>query len=209
MYLFVLAIFVGFAVAEIMVRAKLPPEIPRKIAHSWSCCVIAGFEVFGLSLADLVPIAAAFCVLLFVVRRFKLMRSLVSVDRKTYGEVYLPVAVLILASLNIDAVAFSIAFLILGISDTAASLIGQMFRSPPYQLFGSHKTWAGTAAFLVCTYFVLHMTLFGVMGMPQVIFLIKIVCMSLLIALSESAGRHGSDNLLIPLTSALVIRVFI
>lgn len=202
---FALAIIACFVLGEVLIRLRLPPEPSRKFVHVTSCVLIAAHGLFGLSVREVAPVAAVFTVALAATRHFKLLTALSSVDRDSWGEVFLPLAVLILSLLDVSAKHFSITFLILGFADAAASLIGQWVRSRPYVLLRARKSVAGSLAFIVCTWLVLTLSLSNGLWPADAATALSFGLVALLLMLGEGASSGGADNLVVPLASAALL----
>lgn len=202
---FILAISACFGAGELANYYRVPAEWSRKFVHVTACLVISGYSIFGLDLKDLLPISLVFSLILFFTKKIGVLASLSSVDRETSGEVYLPVAVACLCIFDVSPAYFSIAFLVLGFADAGASIFGQFIKSPSYNLSGSKKTVAGTSAFLVLSYMVVHIAILG-LSLPSDIYVFcGMALIATTLACAENLGHKGSDNLIVPLVAVVLL----
>jgi dolichol kinase len=202
---FALAIVACFVIGEVLIRMRMPPEPSRKFVHVTACLMIAAHGLFGLSVREVAPVAAVFTVALATTRHFKLLSAISSVDRDSWGEVFMPLAVLVLALLDIPAPHFAVTFLIVGIADAAASLVGQRVRSRPYVLLRARKSVAGSLAFVVCAWLVLSLSFSNGLWPADAATAVSLGIVALLLMLGEGASSKGSDNLVVPLASAALL----
>jgi dolichol kinase len=98
-----------------------------------------------------------------------------------------------------------VTFLILGIADAAASLVGQAVRSRPYVLLRARKSVAGSLAFIVCAWLVLSLSFSNGLWPADVATALSLGIVALLLMLGEGASSKGADNLVVPLASAALL----
>lgn len=122
------------------------------------------------------------------------------IDRKTWGEFFFPIGVISLALLAPPIWLFVIAVLLLGLADGAAAIIGKRFKSHTYKVFGHKKSVAGTLAFFTVAVVVVLAVLVAIPeSVPTRQFLLAVIGVPLLTALTENVSPYGSDNFTIPL----------
>jgi phytol kinase len=136
----------------------------------------------------------------------KYMQRMYSVGRLSFGEFFYPISAILLVFLAQSKWEFAAAILILGISDTAAALVGKRFGgNNSYLVFGQKKSIVGSVAFLVTTFVIiwgfvmLHGVALGGVSLGL------IVLTTILVTTSENLGVYGSDNLLIPVVAVLLL----
>ena len=202
---FALSIVVCFVAGEVMIRLQTPAELSRKFVHVSACLIVAAHGLFGLTVREVAPVAAVFTVALTLTRHFKLLSAISSVNRDSWGEVFLPLSVVVLALLDIPARHFSVTFLVVGIADAAASLVGQAVRSRPYVLLNARKSVAGSLAFLLCTWLVLSLSFSNGLWPGELATAASLGLIALLLMLGEAASSKGADNLVVPLSTAALL----
>lgn len=178
-------------------RFKVPTALTRRGAHIGTSlvAVIAPLYVPHLLFAYICVFLA---LLLFVSRKYKILRSLHTVERYTYGEVYLPLGVALSAFvvLPYSLMAFQFGVLCMGIADAFAGLVGEYLGKHPLKLLGSLKSVEGTLVFfltvLAITY--LFIPTFG----------LHLLFIPLILTLTELSLSKGLDNLVLPLVGGLL-----
>lgn len=169
----------------------------RKITHVLSsfATVIVALN-FGLSIVQWV--AFLFVCLLVVTRKFRFWKSLYEVKRQSIGEIAFPIGVIISAQFASDVRTFAFALLCLGLADTAAYYTGT--KHGRHRIKNRQKTVEGfLAAWLVAL-------LLAVLMLPLSI--LSALLLSFFVAGLELVGTRGYDNILIPLGSVLLLRLF-
>lgn len=132
--------------------------------------------------------------------------ALHSVERKSYGDVLLAIAILILFLRSAhDPVLYALPLAVVTLSDAAAALTGSAYGKRFFALITGAKSVEGTVIFALVT-FIIAMVLLLLLtdiARPSVVFL------SLLIAafgaLVEAESWRGFDNLFIPLSLHLLL----
>ncbi len=207
MMLFVLGTIVCTLLGDLVYRFGGSAELSRKTVHVSSCSLIAAFPLFGFGYDQLVLIAAGCFVAIGLLRRTLVLRSVMAVERTSYGDLLLPLSVLILAAIGVAYPAFLAAYLVLGISDTLASLIGSAYGKRHYRLFGYTKSYAGSAAFFLSGCAILGLVAASIGLQPQAA-LLTAAAVSGALTLVEAFSHKGADNLLVPLIAAISLQPF-
>lgn len=202
MMLFLLGISLSFVLGDILLRLGLNTELCRKSVHVSACAVIAAFPVFGLGYPDLVGIALLSTTTLLLLRRTALLRSILSVERKSYGELMMPLSVLVVALIGVSYHAFLVAYIILGLSDTLASLVGQRYGTARYVFAGYAKSYLGSLAFLASCLLVCLacLAVFDALSMRALGWSVLI---SVGLTVVEALSHKGTDNFLVPVLAAI------
>jgi phytol kinase len=188
------ALLVGMiALLELAVRrTALAAETARRIAHVVAC-LYGLFSHSVLPLGLFVAACSVFVLALAASRRLSVLRAVHTTRRRSLGEVYLPVGIIIAALAAVpardDDRVFLATILVLALADVAAGLTGDVLRSVS-------KTWRGSFAFLVVA---LVVTLSC--GFPPVL------CGVVAIAATatERISSRGTDNLTVPLVTGLLL----
>lgn len=122
------------------------------------------------------------------------------VGRQSYGEILMPIGLIIAALVAHSEWEFAGTVLIMGLADAAAALIGKKWgKSTSYKVFGQTKSLLGSLAFLVVAlavllgYAALAPTYEG--NLPL------LLAMAAFLTGVENVGVYGSDNLLLPLAA--------
>ncbi len=118
-------IFFGF-IELIKNRRQSDPEITRKSVH-----ILAGLAVATLpwlmNFNQIQLLALLFIPILLISKKLNLLSSIHQVKRKTYGEIFFPIAVFLTAWLFPDRILFAYGVAVMSLSDGLAGLIGQRF----------------------------------------------------------------------------------
>lgn len=179
-----------FLVFELLVRRGIASaELTRRGAHIAACGYAIGIHAV-LEVWVFVAIAMTFVVLMIASKLWRVLRSIHDTRRITWGEAYLPAGLAIAAPIcGDDARAFVVAALILGLSDPAAGLTGQL-------LGATRKTHFGTAVFALVALAVCLAARYSVV--------LAVVVAATLAGVERISGR-GSDNVTVPVTAALML----
>ncbi|MDZ7314557.1 MAG: hypothetical protein ONB24_00390 [candidate division KSB1 bacterium] len=94
--------------------------------------------------------------------------------------------------------------------DAFAALIGYKKGKRRYTIFGHKKTLEGSIAFFVVSFAALSVTLllsslYSAASFPPAKIIFASIVASVVAAFSEAVSPFGTDNLLIPFSSALVL----
>lgn len=99
-------------------------ELARKFIHTSSACAIAAHPLFGLSFKELSVVAVGFIIALLVARKVNGLHFVSGVKRNSYGELYMPLSVIVLSSFDLSYPTLAACYLTLGFSDACACLVG-------------------------------------------------------------------------------------
>lgn len=190
------------------------PEWVRKLMHIGSGLVALSlpwlFDDPGPVILLAVIAAVAMAALKWLAAlRDTLGRVTGSVLRSTLGEICFPVAAGILFVLaRGDRLLYSIPLLILTFADASAALIGVFYGVRRYTTSDGTKTLEGSLAFFQAAFLstLVPILLFTTLGRVET--LLIALLMALLSMLLDAIAWWGLDNLLIPLLSFLMLRVF-
>ena len=174
-------------------RNNFDKELTRRIAH-----ILSGLfgAIMGLILEPLVFITfvLVFLVIISLSYGVKFFSSIHNVKRKTYGEIFLPLGILIAYLLaNGSMTNYLASVLILAISDPLAGIIGDI---------SNKKLTYGSIVFFVSTLSVL----LAIFKFEQFVFVVSI---ALIVTLVERISSYGTDNLTIPLASSLLLKLML
>jgi uncharacterized protein (TIGR00297 family) len=212
----------GFiAVAELLRKyTNLSAGMTRKFVH-----ILVGVIVFFVPILFISPVPAILMSVLFIALnyfsvRYAVFKGMDDPVHQTYGTVYFPVSFLILVLLFWDCypMIISTSILILGLGDAAATIVGQSAKNPRELRLGrDRKTVQGSIAMVLVTLVVTAGCLLLYPGeLPlSARFLESNISFVMVLALitavvtgvTEALSSRGTDNLLIPAASALVLFV--
>ena len=184
---------------------KVPAEVSRKFVHISSAILSCSFPFFFDSHWWVMAICFSFLVLLYLSVKFNFLKSINSVERKTFGSILYPIAIYICFILNQflekNNGQFQFYFasvLILGISDPLAAIVGGKYPIFRFQKIAAGKSLGGSLAFFIATFIIS----FSLLHLDNKI----IICLavSLLSTFAELLSSNGFDNLFVPLSCYLL-----
>ncbi|MEJ0073462.1 MAG: hypothetical protein WDN27_05290 [Candidatus Saccharibacteria bacterium] len=191
----------AFMIIELVQRHfGIPKELTRKVAHIIGAGGSAALPLW-LAWNYIAILALGFVVIMAVSKRIHGFRSIHEVRRTTYGEIYMPLTVALLALCFPHARLYSSSLLVLALADPAAQYIGTRFGRK--RLLGGHKTWLGSLTYLLIALVVL--VPFGLLGGDRLPFS-AIILAAVSGTVAEAVSSRGTDNLTAPLVIALILR---
>jgi phytol kinase len=173
---------------------SLKREAARKLVHVLGAAASASLALF-LSLNKVAALGVLFFGVLLLVRRYKLVTALYDVTRRTYGELLFPLGVSAAALIAKTPHVYIAALCIIGLADTAASIVGRRYGRRPIAGARS-KSFEGSAAFFLVTCGIL-LSLFHAT--------VYLFAVSVLLTIAEAYSDHGSDNLTVPALAAVLL----
>ncbi len=191
-------------------RARQHPETTRKFIH-------VGLGLYCLTFPLLfghtwqVALTCALAVGVFALARGRLRSTLGAglhaVARRSYGEMYFALAVVLLfaqrhlsaGASNLADVPYLLPIAILTISDAAAALIGARFGRLRFAVAGGTKSCEGVAAFAASAWLLSFATLTSFTAMSAADAVLVGAVVALVGAAIEALSGHGLDNLFVPL----------
>jgi phytol kinase len=209
MLLAALSIFGAFAFLAVVeyvsrTRRKIHSEITRKFVHMAAGCFVATWPFyFKWWEIGLLSLAALFVVSISI--QYNILKSIHSVNRRSLGEVFFAIAIGLLAFLDGSHWIFAAAMLHLGLADGLAAIVGVKYgKRSRYEVFGYRKSRAGTLTFLAASV-VITGAYFGVTHTHDwTLFAV----VPLLTTMTENIAVAGTDNLLVPLMVAGLLKFF-
>ena len=172
------------------------PSISRKLAHASIAIVFALAPLF-VSRDIILIFAAALFGAIALAHTKNIFKTLRKVERKTWGQFFLPLGIIVTALHHLphNVPAFQFGILVMGISDAFANIAGERFGKHVVAIFGTKKSLEGSLAFYTSTivllflfYPSLNLQLFG---------------LPLILTVVEFISVYGIDNLTLPLIAAL------
>lgn len=200
----VAAVFLGLCalVEGVAQRTRLLPEDARKLLHVSSALIIALLPLV-LSFAEIAWLAAAFAALMALSMRFQIFPSIHGVTRSTYGEVFFPLGIAVLAVVCPAPVPFAYGVLVLGVGDGLAALVGERFAKRVVPLGQTSKTFWGSAAFLASC-FALGCALLASTGASPAYAFVAAAAVALALTPVELFLTRGLDNLALPVLAGML-----
>ena len=189
----------SFFSLEFLKRKKiLSVNSTRRMIHLGAAIIAFSFPAY-LSLAQSLIMCLIVLMIMSFSRKISLFSHIHAVERKTWGEIFYPIGMMVAVFFFLpnNPESFRIVILILGISDLLANIVGTRWGTKYFNIFGGKKTIEGTVAFCISTLIIL---LIFKISLPIAIFI------SLVAGAVEFFSPYGSDNLTIPIVvSALLI----
>lgn len=203
-----------FVILETLRRKlALSNEYSRKLIHvlhglvviSWGFWLPDNF-IIGFELVFL----ACMFVFKYVVSRWPQLGWMYDVKRRSYGEYFYPVGVILAVLITNDSWIFAVAVAQLAITDAVAALVGKTLgRSNEYKVFGSTKSVAGSAAFFVTAQALFLAVVLPTHSVPVILTGIMLLGLSAFLTLLENVSIYGSDNLILPLATAYLLQAIL
>lgn len=180
----------------------LDTNITRRITHIGAALIAAASPYF-VSRWTLIFVCLFFSVVMLLGRRSAWFSSIHNVDRRSFGDVYLPLgeAVAAFMFLPYDVGAFQFGVLVMGISDAAAGLIGERYGRHNIRFFGGTKSIEGSLAFFICT------LILAVLFVPT--FGYQVILIAVVLTAVEFLSVYGLDNLVLPIIGAYLIQFLV
>ncbi|MDB5166365.1 MAG: phosphatidate cytidylyltransferase [Candidatus Saccharibacteria bacterium] len=200
--------FIGEAIRR---RLKRGNEDSRKLLHAVHGLTIIAW-LFLVGHQFIIAFEIFFFVAMFVIKymapRFpSVVGRMYKVGRDSYGEFFYPIGVIAAIVIAGSDWLIVAALLQLALADSVAAIVGKSFgKSNSYKLFGGTKSVAGTTAFAVTSAIIFLVILLPTQPHTAGLWA-AIVIMPLVIAAVENVSVMGSDNLTIPLTAAVLLRL--
>jgi len=185
--------------------------ITRKFLHfSIGFLLILSPYFFNNNLVPII-ISILFTIVNLILIKFNIFKSIHYTKNKNYGTLFYPIAYLILCLFWWEKTfVFQLSLCILTVSDSFASIIGNIFpNSKTFILWKDKKSINGTIAMAISSFFLVG---FGLLISTDFIqqnpfsnLLFISFFVALISTLSESISINGSDNFSIPIFSAISI----
>jgi phytol kinase len=204
-------------------RAAPHPELVRKLLHMGMGLVTLAFPWMFDEAWPVLVMAALSIGGLLSLRLVQSLRSglgdvVGAVNRTSLGEIYFPVAVtaLFLLYLNEDAdppgrraVLYCVPVLLLALADAAAALVGIGYGRWRYATADGEKSVEGSVAFFTLAFFCVHVPVLLYTNTGRAETLLIAVLLAWLAMLFEAIAWRGLDNLVLPLVSFLLLRIYL
>lgn len=189
-----IALFLSVFISLEFAKRKLnwSPELTRRLAHIGSglCGLLDFLLVSETTFLILMLLGIPFILISY---RRKIFSSVHNVKRKTYGEIFLAVGVVVayLVSLAKPEV-FIPSLMIITFADSLAGLVSDFYKQPRKMLRGS------------VMFFAVTLTILLIFGYP----IGGAIAVALLLTVIEKFSPLGSDNLTVPTAAAALLLLF-
>lgn len=181
-------------------------EWTRKLVHVLTGLTAAAFPWILPSSQAVAFLCGVFAVFLAWSRSRGLLPSVNGVERRSVGGPCYPLAVGLVFILAREQRAVYVAsILVLAVSDALAALVGRGWGRHPYRTFGDAKSLEGSAAFLASAFPCVWLPLLAMTPLGGLECLWAALGVATLAACLEAIAPYGSDNLLVPLGTCLVL----
>lgn len=188
----------------------LAGEFARKFIHI-SAATFAAFWPFFVPRLYIAILSIVFVVALVIIKKLGLFKSLHSVQRATYGEIWYAVSIGALALIFKSDAIFMVAVLHMALADGFAAVIGVGLnhKAKRFIFNGFTKSIAGSLTFVVIS-FVLNFAYWSAISQTSLVPInISPILYSALsaiaLALVEITAPKGSDNVLVPGVSGFLL----
>jgi dolichol kinase len=186
-------------------RYGLSPELQRKSVH-----VASGLYALTLPFTFQSPLAVVLLLGVSVLvllglrtpafAKAGIAAAVHSVERKSYGEIYLVLAVGIVFWLSAgNLVLYVLPILVLTLSDAAAALAGTRYGKSFFQVEDGRKSWEGVTVFFLVTCILSLVVLLLMTDISRVNLVVLAFLIAAFGALVEADSWGGLDNLFIPI----------
>jgi phytol kinase len=204
-----LGVLAVLLVDEFLWRRKLVHgELKRKFVHILVTAFVA-FWPWIMSWKAIQLIGIAMALVLLLNRQLKILHYLGNIRQKTYGEVFLALAITATALITNNKVFFAIAMLHVALADGLAAIIGTKFGSNwQYKVLNHTKTVIGSMTFWVVSIFVLGGGLLAANDLiPISHYAVLLIVLPPVLTLVENVALLGTDNLAIPIVVVIALQL--
>lgn len=199
---FIILSSILLVLVEVLKRKSfISNDLSRRLAHIGAGAINMVAPLF-VSHVAIIIVNILFVGLLLVGRNTDYFSSIQTTGRKTYGDVYFPLGVIVAAVVLLpdNVTAFQYGVAIMGISDALAGLIGERWGRKRVSIFNNPKTFLGATVFYVSS-LAITITL-----APQL--LVTVLLLPLILTIVEFLLVFGLDNLVLPIVAGLLFLHF-
>ncbi len=184
-------------------RFDLQAEVSRKLVHIGAAVMSAALPLV-MNFEQIIIIGILFLGFLLISKQVNLFPSIHGVKRKTYGEIYFPIAVSLMAYFFPSNLLYMHGLLIMGFSDGLAGLSGQHYGTRKYVILSKQKSYVGSGAFLFSAWLISFISLLisGANPMPA---LLLGLLLGITVTGVEASLTTGLDNLVVPLVASTAL----
>lgn len=183
-------------------HGRVHGEVSRKFVHITVGTFVAFWPYF-LGWHSIELLSLAFIVVVIVSQKLHVFRTIHSVQRPTWGEIFFAVSVGLVAYITHNPVIYAVALLHMALADGVAAIVGVNYGDKlAYRVFGARKSVAGSLAFLTVS-----LLIFTVYCVSQDrTFPVYLALGSVGAMVLENVAVRGLDNVLIPVGIVLLLQ---
>ncbi len=213
----VMIVLASFLVGLRALQRRLPlhPELVRKMVHVGMGLVTLSFPRLFQDIWPVALLAASSVALLLAVRVYAPIQRefgsvLGGINRSSLGEIYFPIAVLIVFWLaNGEEILFLVPILVLTLADATGALVGLRYGLARYATDEGWKSWEGSLALFFVAFLSVHVPILLMTNTGRAESLLISLSLALVIMLMEAISWQGLDNLFLPLTTFVLLKVYL
>ena len=195
-----------------LLSGHLTPEWSRKIIHIAMGCIALAFPFIFVSRWSVVLLGFVAIGVLLALRHIKTLRqgigtALLGVSRKSFGEIYFVISIMVVFFLHQSPFEYIIAIAVLTFADSIAALVGISYgRHTIAQAEEDAKSSEGSIIFFMVAFIcaLVPLQLMTEIGRAEVLVISFLI--GLLAAMIEMVAKNGNDNLLLPLLTYSILR---
>lgn len=199
-----------FIIAELLRKTnRFSPEGTRKFVHFSGAAISSFFPFIFKSHISILILVLSFGLIMFLSKKFNMLKSIHNIDRKSEGAVYLPISVylcFIFAQIIGQPYFYVISILILAISDAFAALIGKTYGIRPFIVeIGQNKSMEGSGTFFVTAFLITHLILLLFTSTGRIECVLTAVLVALILTIIEGLSIDGTDNIFVPVGAIVIL----
>ena len=201
--LFIILSSALLATVEILKRKSVVSnDLSRRLVHVGAGAINIAAPLF-VSHVAIIVVNVLFAGLLLTSRNTDHFSSIQTTSRKTYGDVYFPLGIIVAAVVLLPdhVTAFQYGVAIMGISDALAGFVGERWGRKSISILNNPKTLTGAAVFYVTS---LVITFIFAPQLLPIIFVLPLVLTAV-----EFPLVYGLDNLVLPIVAGLLFLNFL
>ena len=182
-------------------KSFISNDLSRRLAHIGAGAINIVAPLF-VSHVAIIIVNVLFAGLLLVGRNTDYFSSIQTTNRKTYGDVYFPLGIIVAAVVLLpdNVTAFQYGVAIMGLSDALAGFVGERWGRKAVSIFNNRKTLLGALVFYVSSLVITFILV------PQ--FLPVVFILPLILTIVEFFLVFGLDNLILPIVAGLLFLNF-
>jgi dolichol kinase len=214
LYNFILIGIIGvtlIAFCELLINLKvIKGELARKIVHIVIAVFASTWAYFLTSTLILLICFILICVV-YIVKKYKILRSFRAVNRVTYGEVWFPLGIGISALMFPNPDIYALAVLNMGLADGMAAVVGVKLgkKAGNFKINKSTKSIAGTTTFVAIStglylFYWLSIDNLQIFSNSVVLAFVISISSAIIVASVELISPKGSDNISVPVIAGIL-----
>ena len=221
-----------FALGELLYHVlKFKAESTRKIIHVGTGLVCFSFPLFITEHWSVLFLTISFALILVLSVKFKLLKSINAIDRKTSGSFLFPISIYIMfwaysifgketscgcdlkwtASRDLKGIIedtagiyYFLPLLIFSISDPLAALFGKKWPYVKYTIQNETKSLVGSTAFLLSSSAISFLFFINQSASFTIALLFSVI-LGVGTTIAEGLSQKGFDNFFIPVTTIAIL----